>query len=83
VLYGLTHLEVFSDQWNLRRYFIQVIGLLGAVGTLAVLYNAIRSWRNRGKLIWGKLQATLFVVACLGYLWFAFAGRLLHFGSNY
>ncbi|MFL6210050.1 MAG: serine hydrolase domain-containing protein [Pyrinomonadaceae bacterium] len=83
VLYGLTHLEVFSDQWNARRYLIQLIGLLGAVGTLAVLYNAIRSWRSRQKRIWGKLQATLFVLACLGYLWFAFVGHLLRFASNY
>ncbi len=83
VLYGLTHLEVFSDQWNTRRHLIQVLGLLGAVGTLAVLYNAIRAWRSRQKRIWGKLQATLFVLACLGYLWFALAGRLLHFTSNY
>jgi hypothetical protein len=48
-----------------------------------VLYNAIQSWRNREKRIWGKLQATLFVLVCLGFLWFTFAGNLLHFNSNY
>ncbi len=83
VLYGSTHLEVFSDQWNTRFHLIQVIGVLGGVGTLVVLYNAAWSWRNKQKRIWSKLQATLFVLACLGYLWFAFAGRLLHFTSNY
>ena len=83
VLYGLTHLEVFTDQGTTRFHLIQAVGVLGAVGTLVVLYNAVRSWRGRGRRIWGKLQATLFVLACLGFLWFAFAGRLLHFSSTY
>jgi CubicO group peptidase (beta-lactamase class C family) len=83
VVYGLTHLEVFSDRGNVWFHLIQMIGVLGAIGTLVVLYNAIQSWRNREKRIWSKLQATLFVLVCLGFLWFTFAGNLLHFNSNY
>jgi len=83
VVYGSTHLEFLSDRGNTWFHLAQVIGVLGAIGTLMVLYNAIQSWRNREKRIWGKLQATLFVLACLGFLWFAFAGNLLHFSSNY
>lgn len=83
VLYGLTHLEVLSDRGIVWFHLIQVIGVLGAVGTLVVLYHALLTWRNREKRIWGKLQSTLFVLACLGFLWFAFAGNLLHFSSNY
>jgi hypothetical protein len=83
VLYGLTHLEVFSDRGNIWFHLIQVIGVLGAIGTLVVIYNAIQSWRNREIRIWGKLRATLFVLACFGLLWMAFAGNLLHFSSSY
>jgi CubicO group peptidase (beta-lactamase class C family) len=83
VLYGLTHLEVFTDRGIAWFRFVQAVGWVGAVGTLVVLYNAVRSWRGRGRRIWGKLQATLFVLACLGFLWFALVGRLLHFSSNY
>jgi len=83
VIYGETHLDVFSDRGNIWFHLIQVIGVLGAIGTLVVLYNAVQSWRNREKRIWGKLQATLFVLACLGVLWFSFAGNLLHFSSSY
>jgi hypothetical protein len=83
VLYGLTHLELFTDRGTTWFHLVQVIGWLGAIGTLVVLYNAVRSWRGRGRRIWGKLQATLFVLACLGFLWFALAGRLLHFSSTY
>ena len=83
LVYGESHLEVFSDRGNIWFHLIQVIGVLGAIGTLVVLYNAIKVWRNRERRIWGKLQATLFVMACLGLLWFAFAGGLLHFSSSY
>ena len=83
VVYASTHIEFLSDRGNTWFHLAQVIGVLGAIGTLVVLYNAIQSWRNREKRIWGKLQATLFVLVCLGFLWFAFAGNLLHFSSNY
>jgi hypothetical protein len=83
VTYGLTHLEVFSDHGTKWFHLIQIVGALGAIGTLLVFYNAIQSWLNRGRSIWMKLQATIFVMVCLGFLWFAFAGNLLNFSSNY
>ncbi|MCM3901406.1 MAG: beta-lactamase family protein [Pyrinomonadaceae bacterium] len=83
LVYASTHLGFFSDRGNIWFHLAQVIGIIGAIGTLVVLYNAIRSWRNREKRIWGKLQATVFVLVCLGFLWFAFASKLLHISSNY
>jgi hypothetical protein len=81
--YGLTHLEVFSDQGNKWFHLIQVIGIIGAVGTLVVIVNAISAWASKRRRIWGKLQALLLVLACLGFLWFAFAGNLFLFRSTY
>ncbi|HEX7294788.1 MAG TPA: hypothetical protein VF251_03475, partial [Pyrinomonadaceae bacterium] len=83
VTYGIDHLWVFSDSGNKYFRVIQVIGIIGAVGTLVVLFNAILAWANKRRRIWGKLQATVFVLACLGFLWFAFAGNLLRFSSTY
>src|SRR6266496_967475 len=83
VFYGLNHLWVFSDRGNLWFHLVQAIGVVGALGTLVVLYNAVRSWRARQKRIWGKLQATILSLATVGYIWFAFSGNLLHFSSNY
>jgi len=80
--YGLTHLEVFSDRGNTWFHLIQVIGVLGAGGTLIVLVNAILAWSSKRWRIWGKLQATIMLLACLGFLWFAFTGNLLHFSST-
>ena len=79
--YGLTHLEVFSDRGTAWFRIIQTVGVVGALGTLIVLANAIVTVRKRG--FWLKLQATLMLLACIGVLWFAFAGNLLHFSSNY
>ena len=83
LVYASSHIEFLSDRGNTWFHLAQVIGVLGAIGTLVVIYNAIQSWRTWEKRIWGKLQATLFVLACLGFLWFAFAGNLLRFSSNY
>ncbi|MDQ3174358.1 MAG: beta-lactamase family protein [Acidobacteriota bacterium] len=83
LVYASTHIWFLSDRGNTWFHLAQVIGVLGAIGTLVVLYNAIQTWRTREKRIWSKLQATLFVLACLGFLWFAFAGNLLRFSSNY
>ena len=83
VTYGLTHLEVFSDRGNFWFRLIQIVGVLGAIGTLVVLANAVLAWISKGRSIWGKLQATIMLLACLGVLWFAFAGNLLRFSSTY
>ena len=83
VTYGLEHLWIFSDRGNTWFRLVQFVGIVGATGTLIVLYNAIRSWMDKRKRIWGKLQATILVLACFGFLWFALAGNLLHFASSY
>jgi CubicO group peptidase (beta-lactamase class C family) len=83
VTYGLTHLEVFSSQGTKWFHLVQVVGVVGAVGTIVVLLNALFSWKSKHRRIWGKLGATVMLLACLGVLWFSFAGNLLHFSSTY
>jgi CubicO group peptidase (beta-lactamase class C family) len=82
VTYGLTHLEVFSDRGTMWFRIVQIIGILGALGTLIVLANAFMMWTRR-RSFWMKLQAFVMLLACLGVLWFAFAGNLLRFASHY
>jgi hypothetical protein len=83
VSYGLTHLEIFSSQGTRWFYLAQTIGVLGAVGIIIVLVNAIVTWLSKRRTIWAKLRATVMLLACLGVLWFCFAGNLLHFSSTY
>jgi CubicO group peptidase (beta-lactamase class C family) len=83
VTYGLTHLDVFSAKGAKWFYLAQFIGVLGAAGTSVVLLNAVLAWVRKRKTIWGKLRATIMLLACLGVLWFCFAGNILHFSSTY
>lgn len=80
--YGLTHLEVFSDRATIWFWLIQGVGILASAGILIVFLNAVFAWK-RSKYFWVKIHATLMVLACLGVLWFAFAGNLLRFSSTY
>jgi CubicO group peptidase (beta-lactamase class C family) len=83
LLFASKQLELLSDSSNIWIWLIQVIGVLGAVGTIVVFYNAIYTWTSKRYQIWGKLQATMFALACLGILWLVFVGHLLSFNSNY
>jgi len=83
VAYGSTHLELFSDRGAKWFYLVQFIGVLGAVGTIVVLLNAVFAWMSKQRTIWARLRATVLLLACLGVLWFCFAGNLLHFSSTY
>ena len=82
VTYGLTHLEIFSDRGGVWFRIVQIVGVLGAVGTLVVLANAIVTWTSK-RSRWVKVGATLMLLAGVGVLWFTFAGNLLRFSSNY
>lgn len=82
VTYGLTHLEIFSNRGTVWFRIIQIVGVVGAVGTLVVLANAIVTWTGK-RSRWAKLGATLMLLAGVGLLWFIFAGNLLRFSSNY
>jgi hypothetical protein len=81
--YGTSHLEFFSDRIVPWIYAAQVVGVLGGIGTLIVFVNAFYTWKNKRPTIWEKLQATLFALTCIGFLWFAFAGNLFKFNSNF
>jgi len=83
VVSGLSNISAFNDHLNKWIYLAQFIGVLGAIGTVVVLYDAIKSWLDTGRSIWYKLNATLLALACLGLFWFVFVGRLLTFTSKY
>ena len=82
ITYALTHIEILSDSGTKWFWLIQALGILGAIGTLVALYNAVNAWLG-GRRIWGKLQATLLALACIGFLWFAWVGNLLILRSSY
>lgn len=83
VSYMSSNLDFFSDRGNNWVRVAQVIGLLGVIGTPIIFYNAIHAWISGRYRIWGKLQATIFALASLGFLWLVYAGNLLSFTSRF
>ena len=83
VIYGFENLDFLSDRSTAWFFLAQAIGVAGAIGTFLILLNAVYAWTSKRRRIWGKLQATVFAAACLGFLWFVFAADLLSFSSNY
>jgi len=83
VTYAFSHIAAFNDGLDKWIYLAQFIGVLGAVGTLVVVYDAINAWFSKNRTIWYKINATLLTLACFGLLWFVFVGHLLHFTSRY
>jgi CubicO group peptidase (beta-lactamase class C family) len=81
--YGFTHLEILSSQGTKWFYLVQIIGLVGAIGTIVAVLNTIFSWKSKRRRIGGKLASAIMLLACLGLLWFSFAGNLLHFTAAY
>ncbi len=83
LVYATSNLDFLSDSGVRWFQLAQVIGVIAAIGTLAVFFNFVYAWISSRYRIWGKLQATLFAIVCLGFLWFVFAGHLLYFNSNF
>jgi CubicO group peptidase (beta-lactamase class C family) len=73
----------FSEKLDLRVNAVQVIGVLGALGTVLVLAGWLRLWRSRAYWLWAKLWNLLAVLACLGFVWFVLYWNLLDFRMNY
>jgi CubicO group peptidase (beta-lactamase class C family) len=82
VTYGLTHLEIFSGRGTKWFWLVQIVGILGAVGMIVVLANAVVTWTSK-RSRWVKFGTALMFLACVGVLWFSFAGNLLRLSSTY
>lgn len=66
--------------------WVIIFGLLGVVcilGTILVVWNAIKSWRTANKWIWAKLHDVVLALACLGLVWFLLAWKLMNFNTNF
>ncbi|HEU4415706.1 MAG TPA: serine hydrolase domain-containing protein [Candidatus Angelobacter sp.] len=72
-----------SSRTDVKIHLIQTLGLVGAVGAIAVLLACLRSWKDHHEWFWAKVWNGLLLVACLAFVWFAYHWNLLNFNLNY
>jgi CubicO group peptidase (beta-lactamase class C family) len=75
--------SAFSRGLDPLLYGIQFTGVLGALGTLLVLFNSIQSWSKTGWWVWSKIFDTLLALSCLAFVWFIWHWNLINFNLKY
>ena len=58
---------------------LQAVGIVGACGTVIVLYDSVRCWSDSGRGWFTKLHAAALSLACVGFVAFALLWRLFDF----
>jgi len=70
---------------NLERWMrpVQVVGVVGAVGTLVAAYDAVHCWTEPGRWWVSRLASVVVALACLGFVSFALMWNVLDFSMCY
>jgi CubicO group peptidase (beta-lactamase class C family) len=64
-------------------YFLEILGVVGALGTLIVILNSVRSWTKAGKWIWARLFDVALALSCVSFTWFIWHWNLINFNLRY
>jgi len=80
---GTDNIENLSRSRDPFLYILEILGVVAALGTLATLLNAFRSWTKEGKWIWAKLFDAALALACVGFTWFIWHWNLINFNLRY
>ena len=72
-----------SSRTDLKLEAIQLLGVVGALGTVIVLLACVRSWRDHHAWFWAKIWNFLLLLACVGFVWFSYHWKLINFNLNY
>jgi CubicO group peptidase (beta-lactamase class C family) len=83
VLLSEKYLSIFSSKMDIWFHLLQLLGWLGVLGGLVMLWNAIESWRYQERGLWSKLGDTLIVLAAVGFTWFVAYWNMLHWNLHY
>jgi len=81
--YGNVHLEVFSAAYDWAFRLLQAFGILGFVGTVAIVWNFTAGVFNPARPWWTKATDLLMALAGLAFVYFVIADRLITLSLNY
>ena len=77
------YFQILSSRMDPWLHLLQIVGWIGVLGTVIMLWNAIESWRYRERGAWSKLGDTLIVLAAVGFSWFVVTWNMLHWNLTY
>lgn len=80
---ALKDIGMLSPKGNPWLRLIQLFGWLGVLGSVIVLYNALRSWQDPARWLWSRIGDTLLALSCVGVICFVFTWHLLHWSLRY
>jgi hypothetical protein len=78
-----TDLTVAGNRLDGWLRFLQVLGWLGLVGSVALPYGAVRSWMDKQRPMTAKIGDALMAAAILCYAWWVLSHNLLAFSLKY
>lgn len=73
----------FNDNLDKWIVLLMILGVIGALATLVALFNAARSWADKGSWLWTRIHDVLIGLACLGVTWFSWHWNLLNFNLRF
>jgi len=72
-----------TDAINTKVILMQCLGWLAALGTLAAILSALKSWEEKTTWFWARLGNLAVALSCLGLFWFAIHWNLMNFRLNF
>ena len=74
---------LLSTRFDAWIHVLQVLGLLGAVGSLVVAYSVLRSWGDSRIWFWTKVWDGFILLGAAGYVFFVFSWHMTNFNLKY
>jgi CubicO group peptidase (beta-lactamase class C family) len=76
-------LDVFTSSFDPVLRAMQIVGWLGSLGTLLVLYAVLKTWRAGGEWWLSHLGNVAIALAAVSFSWVLLHWHLLHFSLMY
>ena len=74
---------LFDASLDPKLRLIQLVGWLGTLGTLVILYAVVKTWRSPGEWLISRAGNVLILASALSFSWFLLHWHLLHFSLLY
>jgi len=81
--YGNENLAVFTSAYDWLFRILQAIGILGFIGTVALVWNFFAGLGNSGRPWWTKFTDLLLALSGVVFIYFVVAEKLITLSLNY